>query len=98
MKAMIWNKHWWIETTEELALSTLLQRYLEQAGFTVLNTIEHAFEPMGYTRLWLLAESHLALHTFPEEGKAYIELSSCNGAMQKKFEVLMERDDASVES
>jgi S-adenosylmethionine decarboxylase len=35
-----------------------------------------------------LAESHLAIHTFPEEGKTYIELSSCNERMQKAFEAL----------
>ncbi len=27
--------------------------------------------------LWLLAESHFAIHTFPEENKMYIEISSC---------------------
>ena len=32
---------------------------------------------LGYSALWLLAESHFAVHTFPEERKSYIELSSC---------------------
>ena len=41
------------------------------SGFTVLKFVDHAFEPQGYTALWLLAESHCALHTFPEEQKAY---------------------------
>jgi S-adenosylmethionine decarboxylase len=27
--------------------------------------------------LFLLSESHFAIHTFPEEGQSYIELSSC---------------------
>lgn len=35
------------------------------------------FDPFGYTCLILLSESHLAIHTFPERGKAYIELTSC---------------------
>ena len=39
--------------------------------------MEHYFTPYGYTALFLLAESHFALHTFPEENKTYIELSSC---------------------
>lgn len=39
---------------------------------------EHHFSPQGYTALWLLSESHFAVHTFPEFGRTYIELSSCN--------------------
>lgn len=55
------------------------------AGFTILNFVEHHFQPQGYTALWLLAESHCALHTFPEEERSYIELSSCNGDLYVNF-------------
>ena len=55
------------------------------SGFTVLKFVDHTFEPQGYTALWLLAESHCALHTFPEEQKAYLEISSCNSEMYLNF-------------
>lgn len=55
------------------------------AGFNVLGFIEHKFEPQGYTVLFLLGESHFAVHTFPEHGKMYVELSSCNKAKYKEF-------------
>ncbi len=51
---------------------------LLQSGFTVLNFIEHVFQPQGYTAIWLLAESHLAIHTFPEHNTTFIELCSCS--------------------
>lgn len=51
---------------------------LSRAGFHILSINDHSFQPFGYTALWLLSESHFALHTFPEFGKYYIELSSCN--------------------
>nr|DAO98746.1 MAG TPA: S-adenosylmethionine decarboxylase [Caudoviricetes sp.] len=35
--------------------------------------------------MWLLTESHFAVHTFPEFGKTYIELSSCNPDFFTKF-------------
>ena len=57
------------------------------SGFTVLKFVDHAFEPQGYTALWLLAKSHCALHTFPEEQKAYLEISSCNSDMYVNFVV-----------
>lgn len=51
----------------------------------MLAVSEHHFSPQGYTCLWLLAESHLALHSFPEEAHTYIELSSCNAGKHRKF-------------
>ena len=46
---------------------------------------------LEYTKLWLLGESHLALHTFPEENKDYVELSSCNVAYFDAFIVEMDK-------
>ena len=51
---------------------------LRRAGFSVLGVLEHRLKPRGYTVLYLLAESHFALHTFPECGRTYYEISSCN--------------------
>lgn len=67
------------------ALKSDLERTLKSSGFTILNFMEHHYEPFGYTALWLLAESHCALHTFPEENKTYIEISSCNREMYEEF-------------
>ena len=68
-------------------LKTDVEGLIIGSGFTVLKFIDHAFDPQGYTALWLLAESHCALHTFPEEQKAYLEISSCNSAMYVNFVV-----------
>ena len=46
-------------------------------GTTVLGTIRHAFEPAGVTVLLLLAESHVSLHTYPEEGRAFFDAFTC---------------------
>lgn len=43
----------------------------------VLRDIEHRFDPQGYTRLLLLAESHLALHTWPERRAVALDVFSC---------------------
>lgn len=58
---------------------------LRESGFNILAISDYHFEPFGYTALWLLSESHFAVHTFPEEGKAYIEISSCNLAFYERF-------------
>lgn len=81
----MWNKAFWICLTDPNKLKTKYNDVLKKSGFRILNFVEHHFSPMGYTCLYLLGESHLAIHTFPEENKSYIELSSCNETYFNKF-------------
>jgi S-adenosylmethionine/arginine decarboxylase-like enzyme len=85
MKAEIFNFQGWIGETSPLKVKTLMEGLLNKSGFTVLGKVEHAFEPAGFTAVWILAESHLAVHSFPEENKTYIEISSCNFAKNQAF-------------
>lgn len=67
----------WIKETNPFLIKKMFINKLRGSGFGILKQTEHFFEPFGYTGLWLLSESHFAVHTFPEENKTYIELSSC---------------------
>ncbi|MEV7972424.1 S-adenosylmethionine decarboxylase [Cellulomonas sp. NPDC089187] len=46
---------------------------------------EHRFDPHGISRVQLMAESHVAVHTWPEIGSAYLTLVSCR-APEPQFE------------
>lgn len=85
MQARIWNNSTWVSETDPAVLKELFDELLRACGFKVLNYTEHHFQPQGFTALWLLAESHFALHTFPEFGRTYIELSSCNPEYFEKY-------------
>jgi S-adenosylmethionine decarboxylase len=78
MQAKIWNFSQWIQETNPQIIRQKFDIQLKLAGFNVLCFLDHNFKPQGYTALWLLTESHFAVHTFPEYKKSYIELSSCN--------------------
>lgn len=88
-RTLIDNYKAWIKETRPEVLKVLVKQWLEQCGFQVLNFTEHYFKPHGYTCLWLLGESHLAIHTFPEKEVCYVELSSCNAAKNKNFQSLL---------
>lgn len=85
MKAEMHNVSFWVSETNPEKLQLLLNRGLKKSGFNVLKFIDYHFEPFGFTGLWLLSESHLAVHTFPEENRTYIELSSCVAAPYYSF-------------
>lgn len=49
------------------------------AGFTVLGSKSHKFEPQGVTSFVLLSESHISIHTWPEHKYASLDIFSCGG-------------------
>jgi len=54
-----------------------LVRAADAAGATLLNIVSHKFQPQGVTALALLAESHIAIHSYPEYGYAAIDSFTC---------------------
>lgn len=77
MKAIMHNYSSWVDDTSPTVLKDKFTKLLKECGFGIEQFTEKYFEPFGYTALFLLSESHFAIHTFPEEGRTYIELSSC---------------------
>ena len=48
---------------------------------TVVTNIFHRFAPQGVSGVVVIAESHLAIHTWPEFGVAAIDLFSCGDSI-----------------
>jgi S-adenosylmethionine decarboxylase len=51
---------------------------VEEVGLTIVGDRFHQFEPQGVTGAVILAESHLAIHTWPEMGSVTIDVYVCN--------------------
>lgn len=85
MEAKMWNHSEWISETDPYELENLFFEKLNEAGFTILKYDSHVFDGGGVTGFFILAESHFAYHTWPEEKRTYIELSSCNLEKQMLF-------------
>lgn len=78
----------WINETRADVIHARCESILRESGFSMIDCVSHVFSPQGYTALFLLGESHFAIHTFPEEGKTYLELSSCvDGPFQRFLEL-----------
>lgn len=57
---------------------------LEEGDFSVMGSAMHKFEPMGMSGFWLLCESHLSFHTWPEEKRVFVDLFSCGDEKRTK--------------
>ena len=47
------------------------------AGLTILNVVKHDFYPIGLSGAIIIGESHITIHTFPENNEAWIEIATC---------------------
>ena len=92
MKDELFNFKCWINSSDSEELKSKLELFLSKSEFTILGFIDHQFAPQGYTCVWLLAESHLAVHTYPEHNKSYIELTSCVEQKLNVFKGCLESD------
>lgn len=82
---------------EAAAIAALCRRHTEASGLTLVEERWVKFpdwqgEPGGVTGTILLAESHLAIHTWPETGNVTIDVYVCNfsGDNSPKAQALMD--------
>jgi S-adenosylmethionine decarboxylase proenzyme len=59
------------------AIRTALVAAVTKSGATPLHEVVHAFSPHGVTGVIVIAESHFAIHTWPEYGFAAVDLFTC---------------------
>ena len=69
----IWLEEWvtWSK------LSEIIENGLKFGGMNIVKKTYHQFFPQGETCVWILAESHLAIHTYPEEKFFAIDVFTC---------------------
>ncbi|MFT4312938.1 MAG: adenosylmethionine decarboxylase [Candidatus Woesearchaeota archaeon] len=67
---------------DKLSHVSLIEPFIDKAvqrgNFTILEKKYHQFEPYGVTGFYLLSESHISVHTWPELGKIRIDIFSCS--------------------
>ena len=49
----------------------------DKAGATIVGDTFHRFQPVGVTGILLIAESHIAIHTWPEYAFAAADIFTC---------------------
>lgn len=49
----------------------------KKAGATIISSSFHHFSPQGVSGVVVIAESHLAIHTWPEYGYAAVDVFTC---------------------
>lgn len=61
---------------EDLIREILLEG-VRRSGATIISDTLHTFSPHGVSGVIVIAESHVAIHTWPEHGYAAIDIFTC---------------------
>lgn len=60
----------------ELILDAV-RRGIEESGATLCGMESHEFDPVGVTAVYVLSESHVSVHTYPEQRALFIDAFTC---------------------
>ncbi len=58
-------------------LKELLLEGVRRGHGTIVTDVFHSFSPHGVSGVVVIAESHVAIHTWPEHGYAAVDIFSC---------------------
>jgi S-adenosylmethionine decarboxylase len=84
-------------------LKDLLKNICLKHDFTILNETAYQFEPIGCSILFLLSESHVSIHTFPEKNHMSFDIYTCrqyknNDVYNEIFHFIAQNTQASTVS
>jgi S-adenosylmethionine decarboxylase proenzyme len=63
--------------SDPAALKELLVEAVIRGGGTIVTDVFHTFNPHGVSGVIVIAESHVAIHTWPEHRYAAVDIFSC---------------------
>ncbi len=67
---------------DEDAISALMLAAADVAHATIVGSRFHRFAPHGVSGVVIIAESHLAIHTWPEHGYAALDVFTCGDTLR----------------
>jgi S-adenosylmethionine decarboxylase len=59
------------------SIKQVLDTICETHKYSILGKLEHKFHPEGITIIYLLSESHISVHTFPEREYIALDIYTC---------------------
>jgi len=68
-------------------VKTSMVEAAKRAQATIVDVIFHEFNPFGISGVVVIAESHLAIHTWPEYRYAAVDVFSCGETLQPQVAV-----------
>ena len=78
---IIFNK---AKIVDEILVNIIAKALIGELKLNVVSEGKHEFTNHGLTKFWILSQSHMVIHTWPEFEAIQIDLMTCSGGLKKK--------------
>lgn len=85
-------EYWGCDTAvlnDVAAIEEAMGRAASAAGAAVVASVFRPFEPSGVTGVVVLEESHLSVHTWPEDGYAAVDFFTCGDCVPERAHAIL---------
>lgn len=69
---------------DENLVDLVANNLIDGLKLTVVNSGKHEFSNNGLTKFWILSQSHMVIHSWPENDFIHIDLMTCNCTLIKE--------------
>lgn len=67
---------------DPLRLESIFLEAIRRSGATIIRPFFHQFSPHGVSGIVVIAESHVAIHSWPEFGYAAVDIFTCGSQVK----------------
>lgn len=66
-------------------VTKLGKKIIEELNVNVVKECDYEFTAHGYTKIYILSQSHLIFHTWPESNALHVDLMTCDENINKEM-------------
>jgi len=70
------------------SLEAFFNQVCDKANFHIVKKDYHQFDPQGVSMVYILSESHVSIHTWPEFGKASLDVFCCHKLEESTIDII----------
>lgn len=79
-----------MESLEHEKVIDKLAGFCKKMNLSIVERLDHQFTPYGKSIVFVLEESHIAVHTWPERGYIHIDMVTCSKKEQGSDKLVAE--------
>ncbi len=72
---------------KESLIDQVANLIINHFNLSVVSQGKHEFTNHGLTKFWVLSQSHLVIHSWPENYALHLDLMTCNNSIQSSVEI-----------
>ncbi len=83
-------------SVDEALIDKTAELMIKEFNLKVVGQGKHKFANDGFTKFWTLSQSHLIIHSWPENNAIHVDLMTCSTLINTKNEIMKSLDSLPI--